>query len=314
MKKFRVSIINLGSGSLTSPGLYCLGSGSLTSPGSTAWVQARSLPLLHLLLLRPFPCVHITILSATRNVIDVSVSLNGESPWFCSFVYAPPYREGKQDFWKDLTNTRADIDNPWLLMGDTNIISSQNDKIGGSPYDLSQAKWFNEFTDLCGLMDMPIKGGTYTWSNLRADDDAILERIDNVLFNTSWNDMFNKADCFMDPAIFSDHCPVILRLYDHNKKRRRAFKFESNWLLEKGCKSSVQEAWNQLGNNSSGLLLNRKLNIIREKLRSWSKGKFARKRKTLKEIRDKIKVIQSTPLTFESAEEVKKLKEELDKF
>ncbi|KAK8493003.1 hypothetical protein V6N11_012657 [Hibiscus sabdariffa] len=178
-------------------------------------------------------------------MIDTQISVNNGSPWFCSFLYGPPHREKKKEFWKSITRLRNDESSLWCLMGDSNIIANQTEKTGGNFYDLSQANWFNNAINKCGLLEMPIKGGSYTWSNQCTDDDAIMEKLDRILFNINWNDMFKRAAEVMEPTIGLDHSPIICLLNEVNRKPRKEFKFESKWLREDDCTYTIKQSWNQ---------------------------------------------------------------------
>ncbi|KAK8973458.1 hypothetical protein V6N11_064701 [Hibiscus sabdariffa] len=100
---------------------------------------------------------------------------------------------------------------------------------------------------------MPIKGGAFTWSNLRSDDDAIIEKLDHILFNLSWSMMLSKTIGCKQPTIGSDHCPTIVMLRGWPKRARRDFKFENKWLLDKDCHQIVKEAWENRSQISRGL-------------------------------------------------------------
>ncbi|KAK9010904.1 hypothetical protein V6N11_043771 [Hibiscus sabdariffa] len=78
--------------------------------------------------------VNITILSATKNYIDTSISIDGGLQWFCTFIYGCPNSEGKKEVWNTISKLRKGDEEPWCLMGDSNVITSQDEKIGGSPF------------------------------------------------------------------------------------------------------------------------------------------------------------------------------------
>ncbi|KAK8490935.1 hypothetical protein V6N11_024142 [Hibiscus sabdariffa] len=132
---------------------------------------------------------------------------------------------------------------PWMAMGDSNVATSQEGEVGGNLYDRTQANWVLNFLDTCGLMDMPIQGASFTWSNQRVIDDAILERIDKIFHNIEWSSMLCNAVGVCDPAIESDHRPLICYLKDTNYKPNKEFKFEAKWLIEEDCKEVVKEVW-----------------------------------------------------------------------
>ncbi|KAK9020692.1 hypothetical protein V6N11_010709 [Hibiscus sabdariffa] len=57
---------------------------------------------------------------------------------------------------------------------------------------------------------MPLKGGPFTWNNKRTDEASILEKIGRILFNFPWNRKFKKALGIIEPALDSDHNPLVL--------------------------------------------------------------------------------------------------------
>ncbi|KAL4364332.1 hypothetical protein GQ457_04G021630 [Hibiscus cannabinus] len=51
------------------------------------------------------------------------------------------------------------------------------------------------------IMELPIKGGTFTWSNQRSDDDAILEKLDQIMSSLEWSEMLPRALGVLDVAV-----------------------------------------------------------------------------------------------------------------
>ncbi|KAK8977948.1 hypothetical protein V6N11_059577 [Hibiscus sabdariffa] len=117
-----------------------------------------------------------------------------------------------------------------------------------------------------GLIDMPLKWGPFTWSNKRTEGDSILEKINIILFNLAWNSLFNKALGIIEPAIISDHSPLVLLLTGMHKKFKRDFKFESKWLLEDDCKELIKNEWVSTSSGHQSTNLHRKLLRSRRKL------------------------------------------------
>ncbi|KAK8974670.1 hypothetical protein V6N11_013137 [Hibiscus sabdariffa] len=154
----------------------------------------------------------INILKAGKCFIDAEISVAGESEWFRRFIYGPPYKEEKKDFWEFMKNLRNGNGDRWLVMGDSNVVSSQEEKIGGVPFNVNDARSYFDFVDTLGLIDIPITGGDFTWSNQRSEEDAILEKLDRVLCSPGWNSFFPKAVALLDIAIGSDHALVLVFL------------------------------------------------------------------------------------------------------
>ncbi|KAK8536027.1 hypothetical protein V6N12_012689 [Hibiscus sabdariffa] len=85
------------------------------------------------------------------------------------------------------------------------------------------------------LLELPIKGGTFTWSNQRSEEEAILKKLNRILVSTDWSSSFPKAIGVLDAALASDHASICLLLKGINKRYRKEFKFEAKWLLEDDC-------------------------------------------------------------------------------
>ncbi|KAK9037517.1 hypothetical protein V6N11_022426 [Hibiscus sabdariffa] len=62
-----------------------------------------------------------------------------------------------------------------------------------------------------------MKGGNFTWSNHRSEDNAILEKLGRTIVSSEWNSLFPKSVGFIDIAMASDHTPLVLLLQGLNK-------------------------------------------------------------------------------------------------
>ncbi|KAK9010122.1 hypothetical protein V6N11_036637 [Hibiscus sabdariffa] len=171
--------------------------------------------------------VKMSILAYEKSFIDMVISINGEDEWFGTFIYAPSYDVEKQGFWERLGSLRDDVNAKWCIMGDTNTVASPNEKDGGSTFDHNSAKWFHDFMEKSYLMEIQSKGGTFTWSNQRSEENVIREKLDRVLSSVEWNFLFPKAIAVIEIPIASDHTPIILLNNGLKKKARTEFKFES---------------------------------------------------------------------------------------
>jgi hypothetical protein len=84
--------------------------------------------------------------------------------WIITNVYAPCTPQGKIDFLNWLHNISMPSDKLWLLVGDFNLIRRPEDrnKVGG---DINLMLKFNEAISNLDLIEIPLHGLTYTWSN-----------------------------------------------------------------------------------------------------------------------------------------------------
>ncbi|KAK9000832.1 hypothetical protein V6N11_081316 [Hibiscus sabdariffa] len=145
------------------------------------------------------------------------------------------------------------------IFGDSNIVANSNDKCGGSPFDPGKSRFYFDFIEASSLMEIPIKGGSFTWSNQRKDDGSIREKLDRILSSLEWSMSFPKAIGVMEAAIASDHSPTFLLLHGLPKQVRKDFKFESKWLLKEKCSEKVLESWESISHSQNYQLFGKKV-------------------------------------------------------
>ncbi|KAK8507257.1 hypothetical protein V6N12_008599 [Hibiscus sabdariffa] len=245
-----------------------------------------------------FKNAKINILKYGKNFIDAEISVDGESKWFGTFIYGPPYKEENREFWEFMSNLRNGSDERWLVIGDSNVVSSQEEKIGGASFNPNNARSYFGFVDTQGLIDLPIAGGSFTWSNQRCEEEAILEKLDRVLCSPDWNSFFPKAVTFLDIAIGSDHSPVIVLLKGF-KRKYEDFKFESKWLLKEDCTSTVHDSWISTSQPRNSHRFGSKLRRTKFSLIRWSKLKSRINNQKKLELEKKIKSYQGKQLSKE---------------
>ena len=67
---------------------------------------------------------------------------------------------------------------------------------------------FSDFIAKFGLLDNPLEGGRFTWSNNR--ETVSMSWIDRFLFSSDWADHFGLVTQQRLPRVLSDHFPVLL--------------------------------------------------------------------------------------------------------
>ncbi|KAK8559229.1 hypothetical protein V6N12_042511 [Hibiscus sabdariffa] len=170
---------------------------------------------------------------------------------------------------------------------------------------LGEARNYFDFVDTLGLIDLSIIGGTFTWSNQRSEEEAILEKLDRVLCSPDWNIFFPKAVALLDVAIGSDHAPFIVYLKGIKRKYKKEFKFESKWLLEEDCTETVQNSWVPISQPRSSHRFGSKLRRTKYSLIRCSKLKSRVNNQKNMELQRKIKSFQGKPLSKEELSESK---------
>ena len=82
------------------------------------------------------------------------------------------------------------------------------------------------------------------------------ERLDKVVVNTSWRDIFQGNSITHLFSHTSDHRPILLHARTDLRccgRSTRSFKFEKDWLMRDDCEKVINEAWGFMGNMELGL-------------------------------------------------------------
>lgn len=150
--------------------------------------------------------VSVQILQAHHQFIHTRMQLaEGQTSLFTA-VYASPMRHERRQLWKELNNIAKSNQEPWVLVGDWNMILDASEKKGGAPPDLQKCREFREVLSNCKLLDLGFQGNKFTWKR-----GSLYQRLDRVLCNFEWQTDFMDASVKHLPRIKSDHSPLLLR-------------------------------------------------------------------------------------------------------
>jgi exonuclease III len=115
-----------------------------------------------------------TIIS--QRIFQVTVKLKCRMSgkiWHLTNIYGPAHNENREDFF----NWMADLDSSdyhyWMLMGDFNLIRNPGDR-NRSGGDSNNMLLFNTVIQVHDLEEIPLKGRSYTWSNMQ--QNPLLEK------------------------------------------------------------------------------------------------------------------------------------------
>ncbi|XP_040998178.1 uncharacterized protein LOC121244222 [Juglans microcarpa x Juglans regia] len=120
---------------------------------------------------------------------------------FLTFVYAKCNYQEWCRLWSHLE--AFNCTDPWLVMGDFNIIRHDGERCGGRPRLATAMDDFNACLDNCGLIEMSYTGNSFSWCNGHQNLSRSWARLDCTLLNVAGMDVFSEANflylpCFMD--------------------------------------------------------------------------------------------------------------------
>jgi hypothetical protein len=126
-----------------------------------------------------------------------------------------------------------------LLIGDFNFIRSQDD--GNKPSgDINDMFIFNEVIGNLGLLELQLKGRSFTWSNMQSS--PLLEQLDWFFTSSNWISDFRNTMVFPLAKIVSDHVTCVVNI-DTNIPKARIFSFENYWVQMTGFLECVASSW-----------------------------------------------------------------------
>lgn len=102
--------------------------------------------------------IHITILQDKEQHVHVKVDHNSCPSFYLFLVYAKCTKVLRRELWADLRTMASNIHDPWGVIGDFNVISTREEKIGGRPHRIEENMDFIDCVNDCGLQDAGFTG------------------------------------------------------------------------------------------------------------------------------------------------------------
>ncbi|KAL5565008.1 hypothetical protein UlMin_028172 [Ulmus minor] len=141
---------------------------------------------------------------------------------------------------------------PWLCGGDLNEILFDREKKGGGDRASYLLRNFREDIEYCNLTDLGFRGPKFTWCRGNNNSNFIQKRLDRMLGNSGWSDLFpNSIVCHLR-LWGSDHRPLLIEVLKDGEVsslgkslRRGRFHFEEAWADESECKETILKHWRE---------------------------------------------------------------------
>ncbi|XP_035845270.1 uncharacterized protein LOC118491527 [Helianthus annuus] len=103
-------------------------------------------------------------------------------------------------------------DKPWVVMGDFNSALHIEDSLNGPSTQSIGMREFNDCVQYSELIDIKGHGLHYTWNQKPSNGIGLLKKIDRVMGNMKFLEIFKDAYVLYHPFQISDHTPYILKL------------------------------------------------------------------------------------------------------
>lgn len=209
---------------------------------------------------------------AEINLFSVSVDFSSRhttQTWCLTCGYGPCGGLEKSDFVPWFKNISIGDQQNWLFLSDFNFYRSVQDR-NKSGADMNDIFIFTDIISSLGLLEIPLKGRKYTWSNMQ--QKPLLERLDWVFTSAPWTLAFPNTTVVPLTRNISDHVPCVVKI-DTKIPKSPIFRFENYWVQMEGFFDIVQQVWSlDPGFEDPAKCVSFKLKLLRKRLLAWSKN------------------------------------------
>ena len=154
---------------------------------------------------------------------------------------------------------------------DFNIVRFPSEHLGAAGYSPSMLD-FSDFISIHGIVDIPLEGSSFTWSNNR--DNASMSQLVRFLFTTEWAGHYSSIGKKRLCRLLSDHFPIVLNC-GNIQRGRRPFRFENMWMKAKDFMEKVEEWWGSYQfDGTPSFILAKKLQALKINLKQWNEEVF----------------------------------------
>lgn len=210
--------------------------------------------------------------SYTFNYSVTAVLKTNNFKFMYTVVYGPQDDRIKIEFLQELQSVRELNNLPWLLMGDFNLYRNIEDTTGNIR-NLGLLAAFNSFISNTNLLEVPLQGKEFTWSNKRPT--PTFSKLDRTFISCHWNTLGTTHTLHDLPTCASDHTPLVLNIKPHINPQRKNFRFETFWLKHQEIHDVVATAWQApTGSTNPVRNFNQKIGTVQKALTRWARQKF----------------------------------------
>ncbi|XP_057247549.1 uncharacterized protein LOC130589924 [Beta vulgaris subsp. vulgaris] len=255
--------------------------------------------------------VSLTLVSFSHNHMCGDVVDNRGLQWRFVGIYGWPEEENKHKTWNLIRSLCDEYEGPIMFGGDFNEILSYNEKEGGANRERRSMVGFRNALDECRLGELRFTGQWYTWERGNSPETRIRERLDRVVVNEEWRNIYPGAHVEHLVRYSSDHAAILMKSAMREGPRKpsgRGFKFETCWLLDEGCEEVVRGAWNA----TDGAVIQDRLREVARSLQGWSKVGFGDLKKKIEKVEKRLHEAQQEPISAASCAKCAEIELELD--
>ncbi|GKV27862.1 hypothetical protein SLEP1_g36982 [Rubroshorea leprosula] len=228
-------------------------------------------------------------------------------PCYLVNVYSSCDLVNKRILWENLSNLICSNKGNWCIAGDFNVIRNLQERKGGISVR-RELREFNEFIEMCGLVDLPLIGRKFTWYQPNGN---CMSRLDRFLFSEEWLLNWTELKQWGLPRTLLDHCPILVKDETRNWGPK-PFKFFNVWLQDHVFREMTEKQWNSFNIQGwGGYVLKEKLKLLKNSMKEWTRSHVQEVDKKIEEAKDNIAKLDCKGELQQLTEEESSLKRDL---
>jgi hypothetical protein len=235
--------------------------------------------------------IKVEVQSQSERFIDVHVQLSDNEPaWRLTCVYGEPRAENRHNMWSIMRNLKT----PWCVMGDFNEAMWPFEHFSATKRFETHMLAFRDMLETCELVDLGFSGLPYTYDNKRRGRANVKVRLDRVVADNRWRNLFADAKVEHKVSPCSDHCPIVLKCAkDEMTPRPNYRRYEVMWEREASLPEHISNAWAAAGPKVDLAQIRAGLADVMKYLQKWSKDKFGSVKIQLEKSRNLLEELQN---------------------
>ncbi|XP_075095204.1 uncharacterized protein LOC142173503 [Nicotiana tabacum] len=162
------------------------------------------------------------------------------------FVYAKCSSLERLELWDNLYYLASNMELPWLVGGDFNVVLHKDEKIEGLSVHPPEYDDFSFCTNSCGLLDQGYKGSPFTWWNGRPNVAIIFKILDRIFVNLPFQNMLPIIEVEHLIRTGSDHAPLLMTGGKKAANFARPFRFLNFWTKHETFMQTFGDIFKQL--------------------------------------------------------------------
>ena len=186
--------------------------------------------------------------------------------WELITVYGPTREPTRTNFVAWLYGLEFQQDDLCLMVGDFNFYRSTSNR-NKSGANINDMFIFNDIIQELGLLELPLKGRNYTWSNMQ--EQPLLQQLDWFFTTPTWSLTYPNTVVLPLVKSVSDHTPCKIRI-DSKVPKATLFRYNNYWAQLPRFFDTVATAWFSNSCSSSNTRnISIKLKTVRAALKKW---------------------------------------------